>query len=153
MILAAHINPADWYNPNRWAVYQHSSVAGALLWIGYCRAPDVLQAPDARDSADWVAQVGTAPALALHVLSLHDTGSQAMREAMRLIRLHRPPANLSGGVRAPGNQRRVECVDTGAIYDSAAEACRIHGIHKSQMSVYLQRRDGRKIRGLTFRYV
>jgi len=151
-VLTATLNPQHWHNPNQWAVYAHLN-GNVLLWVGYCRAPDVLQAPDARDSAAWMDEVAPLPHVTLAVLSLHETGLEAMRAAGTAIRTHRPPVNGLTPLRGPGNMRRIKCEETGAIFGSAADACRTYGIHKSQMSVYLSRRDGKKLKGLTFRYV
>lgn len=155
-MLQAWISPIDWHNPNRWAVYSHTLPMAPPdqqpSWIGYCRAPDVLQAPDARLAAAWLQQVAPYPQVQLTVHTLHDTGREAMREALRMIRLYKPPVNGAEPLPAPGNTRRVQCMETGEIFDSAADVCRKYGIHKSQFSVYMSRKDGKRLRGLSFVY-
>ena len=158
-MFSARINPQEWANPNQWAVYGHTVPTlgpqdeWPVLWIGYCRAGDVLMAPDARVTGAWLAILAGRSDLLLTVYSLHESGHHAMREALRLIRLHRPAVNGQEKLHGPGNRRPVRCEETGELFECAADACRKYGIHKSQMSVYLTRRDGRKLKGLTFVYV
>lgn len=147
-------NPATFDNPNQWAVYSHFRFGEANpAWIGYCRLADVFLSPDARESTAWRDQVMTCPGgirLALH--SLHHSGKDAMRECLTLVRRYRPPVNGSEPPRAPAGHRRVRCIDTGVVYDSAAAACRAHGLHQSQMSTYLNNRTSKHIGGLRFEW-
>lgn len=150
-------SPSDFRNPNRWVVYSHTldpmAWPGLPAWIGYCRLADVLISPDAHAVQEWRETVLTAPVVRLTVLSDHETEPQAMRAALAMVRHHRPPINVTSGPHGPGTARRVMCVDTGAVYDSAAAAARAHGVFESQMSVYLNRRTAGTLRGLTFKRV
>lgn len=149
--------PSMFQNPNRWCVYGHTTHPfewpGVPLWIGFCRLADVLSSPDAYAVQEWREIMLAAPVVRLTVFSDHPTEQQAMRAALAMIRHHRPPLNLNSGPTGPGTARRVLCVDTGAVYESAAAAARAHGIFESQMSVYLNRRTAGTIRGLTFKRV
>lgn len=148
------IDPRTWSDPNQWAVYSHALPAApdTPLWVGYCRAHDVLACPDARVSPAWREALGAQPALVVTVHSLHNSGHHAMRAVLRLMRAARPLVNGTVPDAPIGNCRPVRCIETGEVFESCAALARRTGIHASQLSVYLQRRDGRALRGLHYEY-
>lgn len=148
-------NPKDYTDPNRWVVYSQTlSGHTSPAWIGYCRTGDLIMTPDAYASPAWRATVLQAPGVTLAVLSLHDVEQAAMRACSAAVRTYQPHVNLETGATGSGRGgRRVQCVETGQIYDTAAAAAEAHGIFASQMSVYLNRRNGGKVKGWTFRRI
>lgn len=150
--------PQDWANaPRLYAVYSHALPATGPkddwppVWIGYCRLSAVLTAPDAHLSPAWCQHVLTAPVVRLTIHSTHDSPVYALRDAMRLVRLHRPRINQLTGARGSGTSRRVMCVETGESWPTAAAAAAANGIHPAQMSEYLNNpQRGGVIRGRTY---
>ena len=147
-------DPSVFDNPNQWAVYSHTLFGEPNpAWIGYCRLADVFLSPDARESAAWRAQVlPVAGGIRLRLHSLHRTGKDAMRECLTMVRRYKPPVNGAEPPRSPAGHRRLRCIDTGVEYESAAAACRAHGLHQSQMSSYLNNRNSKHIGGLRFEW-
>lgn len=148
--------PSDWTEATMWVVYSHTITGQAPAWIGYCRAADLMLCPDAYQSNAWRDVVLPAPVVRCSVCSRHANEPDAMRAAMSLLRRYRPPVNAatrSSIQNGPEGKGGVMCVTTGAVYESAAAACRAHGIYEPQMSVYLNKRNPGRIRGLVFRRI
>lgn len=154
MILDALFTPASFIDPNGQAVYSHTLPHGpGPAWIGTCRAADLLLAPDALLVPAWRQTVQPVHGVRLTVLSLHPTAHEAQRATLAAVRLHRPPVNLQAGPIGSGVGRAVLCVETGVLYDTAAECAKAHGFFESQLSVYLNKRKPGTLRGYTFKRV
>ncbi|NUM72768.1 hypothetical protein HUU40_00260 [candidate division KSB1 bacterium] len=153
MNLSLQFNPELFRDPNRFCVYVHGLPEMPVAWVGFCRVADVLISPDAYASQAWRDTALTAPLISLTVTDVCETEGEAMRAALRLVRMYQPPINLRSGPVSSRSGRKVMCLETGVTYDTAAAAARANGLFESQLSVYLNRRSTGKIRGLTFKRV
>lgn len=134
----------------RWTVYLHSS-GQQMLWIGCCREAELLGAPDARRNSEWLHRVSKGP-IAMTVLGTFDNEREAQTAALEAVAINKPICNLVGTVR--GNRGRVQCIETGAVYSNASEACRMVKCSAPAMSNHLSGSpQQRTIKGFTFRRI
>lgn len=131
--------------------YLHS-IGGVVHYAGYCRLTELFRAPDAHRNVVWRAVVMPSNEVEVMVTNTF-YGEHAMRKAMDAARAFakqfNPVCNINAQI-VPSKQV-IKCVETGQVFQTAAEVCKLYGMHASNFSVYLNRAEpGAKIKGLTF---
>jgi len=133
------------------AIYTHSDIDGKVQYVGVTPLSMLFTLHDAQCNSLWPDKFG-APltTLELKVIALTASEKEAYLEQRRLIALHNPECNKKGFYADP-RQQQVQCIETGEIWETAADACRAHGLSTSALSNHLNRKPGhRTIKGRTY---
>ena len=133
-------------------VYTHTSLEGELMFVGNCLLSEVFTAPDAHRNSEWINLFLTiAMPFKLSILLISADSVKCQNMAGSIARDKRPRCNVYG---TRTTQGRVQCIETGAIYQNAAQACRVMDISSAAMSNHLNKRPHCKtIKGFTFKRI
>lgn len=133
-----------------WVIYFHN-VDDITVYIGMCRLADIFNPQDVRNNAEWYKLTA---GKTVRVIPIYQTDDYAACKVqwVKWVHQYRPRGNLFSQMAR--RRARVQCVETGAEYDTATEAAHKNGISQSAMSNHLNGRFGYdKIHGMTFRRV
>jgi len=140
-----------------WCAYSQRT-PGAVVYVGVCQAPKLLQFPDARENKAWMTLCFHDPLLITIAEGFFTNEEQARAVAADLIRTHNPVCNRSHYARSAGRHVAtfgpVICEQTQETFPSAAAAARAVGANASAMAQHLAGSAGyRTVRGMTFRRI
>lgn len=135
-----------------YAIYSHADINGQIKYIGVCPLSELFQMTDATANSLWHDHFGTPlTTLEIRVIALTASETEAYREQMRLINVHSPVCNRKGFY-IDAKKQRVECIETGELFENAAAAARAHGVSHSALTNHLNRRAGHKtVKGRTYK--
>lgn len=138
---------------NKAVVYQHT-LNGVVIYYGVCNFYEVLYCPDAKQNSAWVRmtrELGTV--LTIEILQICEGITDALRFRSVYMRKNGSPiCNATGGKIA--YTKRIRCIETGEIYESAAAAARLTGVAQGNLSKHLNNNPGyKRLKGLTFERV
>lgn len=138
---------------NDWCVYEHYyGENDTLIYIGLCRLIDVFSAPDARNNSEWVKLVNDTYALTLRIIATGTRANCFAYHGHHMTTRGRPVCNARG-VHA-GARNVIECIETGARFNTQEEASRGMGVSQSAISQHLQGKPNfARVKGYTFRRV
>jgi hypothetical protein len=143
---------------NLWVTYLHELPDGnggyIPFYAGVCRLSEVFSSPDASMNSEWKKYFDEHPnaEYRLRVMNYEESENAAITHILPIRRMFNPHCNAIGVY--DGRNARVECLETGIIYNSASEACRTLNLSQSALSNHLNGRVGyKKVRGMTFRKV
>jgi hypothetical protein len=134
-----------------YAVYMHLH-CGVPQYIGVTPLHEVFTLQDARCNSMWgdIFARDRTSVLEIRVLATTTIEREAYDEQRRLVLQHRPVCNIKGRWIDPKRQR-VECVQTGEIFDNASDAAKAHNVAYSQLSNHLNSKPGhRTVKGRTY---
>jgi hypothetical protein len=133
----------------KWCIYQHTTIADGLVYIGLCRLSNLIQPEDLQKNAHWFNHV-SGKVYTVQTIIVADTREELLTTWHGLVRKHRPICNLKAHTGINLN-RKVKCLQTGIVYENMSRAAEENGIAASTMSNHLKGRIGYKtIHGLTF---
>lgn len=126
--------------------YSHT-IGDEIMFIGVCRTHEIFFAPDARKNSEWKKVFANQQILEL---KMHMIGSsldcQRFRETWMRTFKRRPRCNLFGHMTERFS--KIQCVETGEIFESQVAVCLAVGVATSQMSNHIRGVPGhRTIKG------
>ena len=128
-----------------WAVYiLYDGDTSAPLYVGFCPLDEVFRIPDARRRTALPGDV----IITLQITDVCTTRGAALhKSSRRSMDLGTPPLNR---VTTSG----VQCIETGDIWDNAAQVVEAHMLSASALSNHLAGKPGHKtVKGRTYRRV
>lgn len=142
---------------NAYCVYTHSIThpdgRNELIYVGSCRTVDLMRAPDARRNSKW-REIMRNPAfhiITIEIRAFYEHRNIAVLEAERLGIHLKAICNTTDTRDKP---QTIRCVETGEIFETAAQACKEYDIKPSAMSNHLNNKQSyRTVRNLTFERV
>lgn len=139
-----------------WVTYLHELLdpnTGEFkpFYAGACRLCDVFASPDAQKNSAWKEYMNANPdaIYRIRVMNIEQTERFAASNILTLRKAFNPYCNAHGIFE--NRNSRVQCIETGIIYNSSAEACRALDLSSSALSNHLAGRTGFKtVKGYTF---
>lgn len=126
-----------------YAVYVHRDATDKTIhFVGCCTLDKLFTSPDARSNKQWLQMYGNSgAAYELEVITLSNNMKEAYSEQRRLIQIYDPICNRRG-FWLDTRHMRVQCVETGEIFDTATECAAAHSITASALSNHLRQKRG-----------
>lgn len=125
-----------------WCVFTHS-IGNRCIYIGFDKTDRALNTNLIRDIAKWQDEVtANGGTINIAMFQQYDTREQAQDAWRQALQVLKPVCNIHRGQRSHIRQSRIQCMNDGNTFDSAAAAARSYGIAPSTMSNHLNGRQG-----------
>jgi len=134
-----------------WAVYMlYDSATAHVKYVGCCRLTELFNVPDARANVLFDEVFGPDKSLILRMINMHDDKNKAMSAQRKLIHEYSVPE--MNQVSSLTRHAKIECINTGEVFDNAAHVCRAHGLPQPALSNHLNNKSGyNTVKGRTYR--
>lgn len=135
---------------SKYYVYSIHDSKGRCMYVNYGKWMDALSMAKVRGNP--VVDPEQTYQVVLH--SAHDKEGDAYNQIGKIVKMYCPTYSPPWQYTTSMNRYiKVQCDQTGEVYNSASHACQTLGIPQSRMSQHLSRRPGYKtIKGMTFSY-
>lgn len=121
---------------NDWCIYEVYDADRQLIYIGHCELRNLFRLEDLTGHADLKPQ----QPIKIKLLETYSTESEALSALSEIMkRIELPPLNLSQSER---NKRLIRCVESGEIFKTQAELCRLRNIKQSNLCRHIRREKG-----------